>query len=448
MNHFQSPEESSLDSALLLLSRKPKALAALLGHYLPPSTLQRLARLAGRRRPGRPEPADQIADAIPHMAKLRTAVIEDLAPQLQSDAPMIPETHWSDTEPASFSAAARSSTLGELLTNKDPEQWDKGAELVESWTDFLLERACAEPEGSSSRAGTKAGARSSPGKGAATSGKGQQPPASRPITSEKEARLRQKEEKMNEQLLEARHEVAATEERLAAERQRKSRLQGHLEDALAAAEQERMRATEFKRQLLEASDSSEREALLRQEADKCRHQAAILEQKLKMVEEERDDLRGVLEDHDRFSHTPEEEVASFRDRPLTEPEQKLAAQIAAADGLSLRILVVGGGERQLKHRDKLSEYAEVMGFHSHWRMAEYQSWHREIHTLERDMRERFDALIILHWNRTTFTRKARAICDRDGAKPCLTCYYEGFTNLRESLQECLRQLLAGHRRKR
>ena len=50
MNHFQSPEESSLDSALLLLSRKPKTLASLLAHYLPPSVLQRLARLAGRRR--------------------------------------------------------------------------------------------------------------------------------------------------------------------------------------------------------------------------------------------------------------------------------------------------------------------------------------------------------------------------------------------------------------
>jgi hypothetical protein len=432
MNHFQSPEESSLDSALLLLSRKPKTLASLLAHYLPPTALQRLARLAGRRRPGRPEPADQIADAIPHMPKLRQAVIEDLAPALQSDAPVIPESHWGDTDPASFSAAARTSTLAELLGDTDPDQWNRAAELLEDWTDFLAAHPCAEPEPAAPPPAAKI-----PAKPSASAG------ARDPI-----ARMRLKEEKLQEHLLDARHETAAIEERLAAERQRKSRLQGDLEEALAAAEQERMRATDFKRKLLETSDSSAREDILRHEAEECRHKSSILQQKLQMVEEERDDLRGVLEDHDRFSHAPDEDVPSFRDRPLTEPEQQLAAQLSAQSGLSLRILVVGGGERQLKHRDKLTEYADVMGFHSHWRMAEYQSWHREINTLGRDMRERFDALIILHWNRTTFTRKAREICDKDGAKPCLTCYYEGFTNLRESLQECLRQLLAGHTRGR
>ncbi len=440
MNHFQSPEESSLDSALLLLSRKPKTLASLLAHYLPPSVLQRLTRLAGRRRPGRPKPADQIADAIPHMPKLRQAVIEDLAPALQSDAPVIPESHWSDTDPASFSAAARASTLAGLLSNPEPTQWDHAAELLDSWADFLAERPCPEPDPQ-----VAATAANQPAKPQL---KSPSPTNVRPQSRDPKARLRQKEEKLQEHLLGARHEIAAIEERLAAERHRKSRHQGRLEEALAAAEQERMRATDFKRKLLESSDSSEREDLLRLEADECRHKSSILQQKLQMVEEERDDLRGVLEDHDRFANAPDEEIPSFRDRPLTEPEQQLAAEIASHRGLSLRILVVGGGERQHKHRDKLTEYAEVMGFHSHWRMAEYQSWHREINTLDRDMRERFDALIILHWNRTTFTRKAREICDKDGAKPCLTCYYEGFTNLRESLQECLRQLLAGHTRGR
>ena len=79
-------------------------------------------------------------------------------------------------------------------------------------------------------------------------------------------------------------------------------------------------------------------------------------------------------------------------------------------------------------------------------MAEYQAWHRAMDGLRRDMQERYDALVILHWNRTTFTRKAREICDSGGAKPCLTCHYEGFTNLRESLQECLRELLAAAKR--
>ena len=434
MNQFQSPQESSLDSALLLLSRKPKPLAALLGHYLPPSTLQSLARQAGRRRPGRPDHADQIADVIPHMPKLRQAVIEKLGPVLQSDVPAVPESHWADTDPASFSAAARTATLAACLTAEDPEQWDKAAELLDLWEEFLAAHPCPEPVAEASAASS---ARPATTKNVV-----------REMSSEQKARLRQKEEKLQEQLLDARHEVASMEERLGSERQRKARLQSRLEEALAAAEQERMRATDFKRKLLETSDSSEREAVLRQEADECRHKSSILQQKLQMVEEERDDLRGVLEDYDRFATAPDEEVPSFRDRPLTEPERELTERMQAQTGFTPRILVVGGGERQHKHRDKLSEYADVMGFHSHWRMAEYQSWHRELNTLERDMRERFDALIILHWNRTTFTRKAREICDRDGAKPCLTCYYEGFTNLRESLQECLRQLLASHQRGR
>ena len=75
-------------------------------------------------------------------------------------------------------------------------------------------------------------------------------------------------------------------------------------------------------------------------------------------------------------------------------------------------------------------------------MAEYVSWHKEMDKLATDMRTRYDALVILHWNRTTFTRKAREVCNQAGQKPCITCYYEGFTSLRETLQECMRQLLA------
>ena len=67
---------------------------------------------------------------------------------------------------------------------------------------------------------------------------------------------------------------------------------------------------------------------------------------------------------------------------------------------------------------------------------------REMNRLATDMNTRYDALVILHWNRTTFTRKAREICNESGQKPCVTCHYEGFTSLRRTLQETLRQLLA------
>nr|MBC8327431.1 hypothetical protein [Planctomycetota bacterium] len=80
--------------------------------------------------------------------------------------------------------------------------------------------------------------------------------------------------------------------------------------------------------------------------------------------------------------------------------------------------------------------------HGRWRRAEYTPWHKEITLLSRDMERNFAALIVLHWTRTTSPRRARDICNQQGQKPCLTCHYEGFVSLRQTLQECLRQLLA------
>jgi hypothetical protein len=74
-------------------------------------------------------------------------------------------------------------------------------------------------------------------------------------------------------------------------------------------------------------------------------------------------------------------------------------------------------------------------------MAEYVSWNKEMKRLKQDMEKNYDALVILHWNRTTFTKNARAICNAKNQKPCITCHYEGFVNLRQTLQECLGQLL-------
>lgn len=197
----------------------------------------------------------------------------------------------------------------------------------------------------------------------------------------------------------------------------------------------------MKRRLAEATDPGEREKALAESAARAEHELGVLQQKFDLVQEERDDLRACLEDYDRFLALPQEEVPSFRSRPLLPEELEVKAAVAAA-GRRRRVLVVGGGEPQYRHRDKLTEYAEAMGFEAEWRMAEYVSWHREIDKLRADMKARFDAMVILHYNRTTFTRHARGICDEAGHKPCLTCRYEGFTSLRATLRECLRQLAA------
>ncbi len=238
----------------------------------------------------------------------------------------------------------------------------------------------------------------------------------------------------------ARAEIAKLQQELAQERERRRELAEQAEQARAEAREERARATALKRRLAAATDASERERSLAEAAAQAQRDLGIVQQKFKLVEEERDDLRGCLEDHDRFQSLPEEEVPSFRNRPLLAEEVELSARLAGV-GRSFRVLVVGGGEPQHRHREKLVEYAEALGFTAEWRMAEYGSWHRELAKLDADMKSRFDAMVILHWNRTTFTRHARTICDAAGHKPCLTCRYEGFTSLRTALRECLRQLL-------
>lgn len=404
------PAQRSIDSALLLLSREPDALVGLLEALLDDAALRELARLAARRKPGRPDPAQQVADFLGSQARLRrqtAAAVAEALPAAGDDHP--------------WAAVADQLRGGEL------SDWESLLEEVtqEGWAWPEAPRPAAAPAASPTEPA----------------------PASPPRCPEPEAASR--EQRLQQQLKEARRELAQLQDELGQERRRRQADSQDRDAARAEAESERQRATDLKQQLQASSAASDRESTLEQEAKALRHDLHVATQKLTWLEEERDDLRDVLADHDRFDAIDEEEVPSFRDRPLTQPEQDLQARLRARreDGHpSFRVLVVGGGQPQHRHRDKLIEYAEVMQFTAQWRMAEYQAWHRALDGLARDMQDHFDALIILHWNRTTFTRKAREICDRGGAKPCLTCHYEGFTNLRESLQECLRELLAGAER--
>jgi hypothetical protein len=434
MDTSSDPPERRLDSALLLLSRDARVLADLLSFVLPEPQIAAWAKAVGRRKPGRPQPALQLAEALSQHHKIRGQVALALHEALPAGA------QEGDADAQDKAAAPASAWLHvvHLLRSDQLEDWESAFEKL-SQPDWVW--PALEPDPPSAAPASSA---SETQKQAASERKSAQPV--RIQAAEPEAK---RIARMQAQLKAARQEAASLQEELGNERRRRLAEETERSQVHAEAEAERLRATELKQQLARSSSASERENQLDAELKELRHRVHVLGQKVAWLEEERDDLRGVLADHDRFDALEEDDVPSFRARPLTQPEQELTRLLEArrASGApAFRVLVVGGGQPQHRHQDKLVEYAESLGFQAHWRMAEYQAWHRAMDGLRRDMQERYDALVILHWNRTTFTRKAREICDSGGAKPCLTCHYEGFTNLRESLQECLRELLAAAKR--
>ncbi|MCH2100777.1 MAG: hypothetical protein MK209_02495 [Planctomycetes bacterium] len=409
----------ALDSALLLLSREPKLMAALFTALLHKDQVATWANSGGQRKAGRPDPALQLAEIVAVHNKVRAQVAAGAHAALPT--PEDTESPWAK--------------LAGLLRSEKMSDWEAALEHMQSkdwsWPSPPITAKATQDNPLRERTQQAQIA----------------PPAA--SSTESEPALQEKVEHLQSQLKTARQEAATLQEEIGQERRRRHAEDQERSAALAAAETERQRATELKQQLASSNSASEREVMLEAELKELRHALHVVTQKVDWLEEERDDLHGLLADHDRFDALDEEQIPSFRDRPLTQPEQELTAALAQRDDSGhspFRVLVVGGGKPQHRHQGKLAEYADSVGFQAHWRMAEYQAWHRALDGLRRDMHGRFDALIILHWNRTTFTRKAREICDSDGDKPCLTCHYEGFTNLRESLQECLRELLAGAKR--
>lgn len=392
----------AVDSVLLWLSREPAALEWMLSRMLPPASLLGILRGLGRpKRPGA-SPAQAVAASIPTGGRLRENVAQELIAAAPAGAP------------AAAAEARDAEDWKRVLRDALLTGTEAGADAIRAAmaaADGLLP-VCEDPPPSAHPAGRRPAAPSKP----------------RPAPPSAEEELRR-----------SKAECARLEQELSREHARRREQADELDRVRSELRGAAQRASDWKKRLAAATDPGDRERALREEAEKANHELTVLQQKFRLVEEERDDLRACLEDTDRFLALPEEEVPSFRNRPLLPEEVELKARLAQL-GCGFRLLVVGGGEPQFRHRDKLAEYAEAMGFAAEWRMAEYVSWHREIDKLAADMKTRFDALVILHYNRTTFTRHARTICDQAGHKPCITCRYEGFTSLRGSLRECLRQL--------
>ena len=411
----ESQGKGALDSTLLFLSREAQVLAALLERFLAPTECQALARVAGRRKAGKLSAAQQVADILPQQPKLRKAVVQALWEALPTERKA---ADFDQDDAQVQSQETLRSALAYDLVLADGEARQRVLDCMTAWQDYIEVR-----EEAADQVGAALGVEAKPKAELAAA-----------VTPEEKVAA------LKKQLLDARRAQSQLEEEMGQERKRRTELKEQLIDAVAERRDANARAASWKKKLADSSLASDREKDLIEEAVDARQGQHLAEQKLDLLIWERDDLRDCLEDRDRFHALVEEEVPSFHNRPLLQKEQDLAV-LMAETGLPFRVLVVGGGEPQYRHRDKLEEYAEVMGFSSTWRMAEYVSWHKEMNKLATDMNTRYDALVILHWNRTTFTKKAREVCNQSGQKPCITCYYEGFTSLRETLQECLRQLL-------
>lgn len=416
MRGKQDGDAGAVDTVLLWISRDLAELEWLLSRMLPPKTLLALLREHGAPRRAGAGTAKAVAILLPQNSRLRERVAQELieeAPHGEAPAITLPNTPDTTFDATSIDELGWRRLLRDALASGD----EAGAVAVRAAHalsgEALPARQDVEPE---------------PAKKPRDKAAAKAPRKSPSPTPEQQA-------------VRLRGENTRLERELAREHARRREVAEELDGVRAELRSESQRASELKKRLAAAKDPGERERALKELSDRTQHDLSILHQKFGFLQEERDDLRACLEDYDRFFSLPAEEVPSFHNRPLL-PEEIDLKQTLASGGRAFRVLVVGGGEPQHRHTGKLTEYAEAVGFAAEWRMAEYVSWHREIDKLAADMKTRFDALVILHYNRTTFTRHARGICDDAGHKPCITCRYEGFTSLRTSLRECLRQLAA------
>jgi hypothetical protein len=428
MGSRRLPGAARLEGSLLALSRDAKRLATVLVACLPPATRKRATQIAGLPPYVGPAGPRRMAGDVGRHTRLRAAVAAALLEAL----PTTENSGATGMGAADGGAADQlSASLEALPAADDADVEAQVSALVE--THFKRPRPARNRTSSSKSRGAKTGAKA----GAAGAGAAKAIGAEAGAATEGADALRD----ARRQLTETRKEKAALERKLAEARRANVRLTRDLEAADAKSSAAEQRAAGAKKKLADAGSASQRETRLRRELKDATRDRDLADKKLALISEERDDLRAQLEDLQRFATLADEVVPSFRDKPLLPVERDLGKALAAHDWQP-RILVVGGGEPQRRHLEKFDEYADAVGFKGAWRLADYVSWHKAIDKLGEDMKRRFDALVILHWNRTTFTRKAREACNVAGQKPCITCHYEGFTSLRETLQECLRQLLA------
>jgi len=414
-----------IESGLFYLARKPETLACLLEALLPPSLCLGLLQKIPGKRTGGGRPALQLARRLQKRPALGHALAQAVAGFLpETDPP--PRTYLKKSSAAWLRRESLLAALRDALGGGAEPEWKRAEGWIEAWHPFLGKAEDPDPPAP----------------------KPQAPPPPAPPAAASNGQvdsLRREKHQLQKDLKAERRRAARLQKEIGKTREERDAARQEAALARAKTQEARRRAAGQKRELKQAAAPSRREGELKRKLEDLRREHALLKQKFRIREDEIQDLLDIQKDREHFRTLPEEDIPSFRGRPLQPEEQELsqALQARAARGKPpFRVLVVGGGEPQLRHREKLEEFAQVVGFESTWRMADYSSWHQTIDSLKTDMQSRFDALVILHWNRTTFTRVARDICNHAGQKPCITCNYQGFVNLRTTLRECLRQLQA------
>lgn len=128
--------------------------------------------------------------------------------------------------------------------------------------------------------------------------------------------------------------------------------------------------------------------------------------------------------------------------PANGDDAKAAVQaLQKSLGRKVRVLVVGGNERQRRHHPRLEKLAEQWGFEAEWLMTNYTSPQKTVSTIVDRMRSGLDLLLLLHWNRHETTEPALEAA-RQGSVPARTVHYAGFTSLQVAMVEQLQRLAA------
>ena len=108
-------------------------------------------------------------------------------------------------------------------------------------------------------------------------------------------------------------------------------------------------------------------------------------------------------------------------------------------GHAVRVLVVGGNERQRRHHSKFVDLATRWGLEGEWLETNYTSPQKIVGQIADRMRAGIDVLVLLHWNRHETTEPALELA-RKSAVHARTVHYAGFTSLQVALGEMLQKL--------
>ena len=125
--------------------------------------------------------------------------------------------------------------------------------------------------------------------------------------------------------------------------------------------------------------------------------------------------------------------------PSNDGGAQASQALARALGHPVRVLVVGGNERQRRHHPRFEELCSRWGLQGEWLMANYTSPQKVVSAVTDRLRSGLDVLLLLHWNRHETTEPALDLA-RKADVAGRTVHYAGFTSLQVALGELLEKM--------